>query len=50
MYYAILAAKREVFIADWWLSPEIYLLRPASKYPEAQLSALLRYKAEQVSE
>lgn len=23
-------AKEEIFIADWWLSPEIYLKRPAS--------------------
>jgi len=26
---ALLTAKEEVFIADWWLSPEIMLIRPA---------------------
>jgi len=25
---ALLTAKEEVFIADWWLSPEIMLIRP----------------------
>jgi len=25
---AILAAKEEIFITDWWLSPEITLIRP----------------------
>jgi len=24
----ILAAKEEIFITDWWLSPEISLIRP----------------------
>lgn len=23
-------AKEEIFIADWWLSPEIYMKRPVS--------------------
>lgn len=27
---AILAAKEEIFITDWWLSPELVLVRPAS--------------------
>ena len=27
---AILAAKEEIFITDWWLSPELTLVRPAS--------------------
>jgi phospholipase D1/2 len=26
---ALLTAKEEVFITDWWLSPEIMLIRPA---------------------
>lgn len=26
---ALLTAKEEVFITDWWLSPEIMLVRPA---------------------
>ena len=25
---ALLTAKEEVFITDWWLSPEIMLIRP----------------------
>jgi len=25
---AILAAREEIFITDWWLSPEIALIRP----------------------
>lgn len=26
---ALLTAKEEVFITDWWLSPEVMLIRPA---------------------
>ena len=26
---ALLTAREEVFITDWWLSPEIMLIRPA---------------------
>ena len=25
---AILSAREEIFISDWWLSPEIILIRP----------------------
>ncbi len=25
---ALLSAKHEVFITDWWLSPQLYLKRP----------------------
>ena len=28
---ALLEAQKEVFICDWWLSPELYLKRPVSK-------------------
>jgi phospholipase D1/2 len=28
---AILAAREEIFITDWWLSPEIMLIRPADE-------------------
>ncbi|ORZ11014.1 hypothetical protein BCR41DRAFT_357358 [Lobosporangium transversale] len=31
---AILAAKNEIYIADWWLSPELYLRRPPEKNEE----------------
>ena len=27
---SLLTARNEVFITDWWLSPEIYLKRPVS--------------------
>lgn len=44
---AILKAKDCIFIADWWLSPEIYLRRPPSQYPEYRLDRLLLKKAEE---
>ncbi|CAF1412182.1 unnamed protein product [Rotaria sp. Silwood1] len=28
---ALLTAKEEVFIIDWWLSPELMLIRPADE-------------------
>jgi len=28
IYHSLLQAKKEVFIADWWLSPELHLKRP----------------------
>ena len=28
MCEAILKAKSEIFITDWWLSPELYMKRP----------------------
>lgn len=33
MYKAIRAAKHEVFIAGWWVTPDLYLLRPGRKLP-----------------
>lgn len=42
---AIEAAKEQVFIAGWWVSPELYLKRPPHRHPETQLSALLQRKA-----
>ncbi|XP_067879742.1 phospholipase D2-like [Heterodontus francisci] len=43
---ALEEAKEEIFIADWWLSPEIYLKRPA-KDNYWRLDILLKRKAEQ---
>uniref|UniRef100_A0A4W3IXW1 Phospholipase n=1 Tax=Callorhinchus milii TaxID=7868 RepID=A0A4W3IXW1_CALMI len=43
---ALEQAKAEIFIADWWLSPEIYLKRPA-KDDYWQLDNVLKRKAEQ---
>lgn len=38
-------AKEEIFIADWWLSPEIYLKRPALQGHQWRLDSLLERKA-----
>ncbi|KAJ8656583.1 hypothetical protein O0I10_007660 [Lichtheimia ornata] len=40
---AIESAKHVIFIEDWWL----YLRRPASRYPEYRIDALLKRKAEE---
>lgn len=42
---AIENAKEEIFITDWWLSPEIYLKRPAIVADYWQLDKLLQRKA-----
>ncbi|KAI0226249.1 hypothetical protein L0F63_003778 [Massospora cicadina] len=44
---AILNATDTIYIADWWLSPELYLRRPPSVYPEFRIDRLLKMKAEQ---
>lgn len=41
------AAKECIFIMDWWLSPELYLRRPPSDFPDYRLDRLLKKKAEQ---
>lgn len=38
-------AKEEIFITDWWLSPEIYLKRPAISGDYWRLDKLLQRKA-----
>ncbi|XP_074081518.1 phospholipase D2 isoform X2 [Macrotis lagotis] len=43
---AILQAQEEIFIADWWLSPEIYLKRPAQS-DDWRLDIMLKKKAEE---
>ncbi|XP_068628198.1 phospholipase D1 [Battus philenor] len=40
-------AKEEIFIADWWLSPEIYLKRPALNGTYWRLDCILKRKAAQ---
>ncbi|KFD56520.1 hypothetical protein M514_02624 [Trichuris suis] len=40
-------AEEEIFITDWWLSPEIYLKRPAIEGRRWRLDELLKRKAEQ---
>ncbi|CAG8492249.1 5229_t:CDS:10 [Ambispora gerdemannii] len=44
---AILAAKSEIYIEDWWLSPELYLRRPTAQNEEFRLDKLLKKKAEE---
>ncbi|XP_043512604.1 phospholipase D2 isoform X3 [Frieseomelitta varia] len=38
-------AKEEIFIADWWLSPEIYMKRPAISSDYWRLDKILERKA-----
>ncbi|CAG8441424.1 6591_t:CDS:10 [Funneliformis caledonium] len=44
---AILTAKSEIYIEDWWLSPELYLRRPPHENEEFRLDRLLKKKAEE---
>ena len=37
----LLRAKREVFITDWWLSPEMYLKRPTNRFKNSQVFEVL---------
>uniref|UniRef100_A0A8C4MHD5 Phospholipase n=1 Tax=Equus asinus asinus TaxID=83772 RepID=A0A8C4MHD5_EQUAS len=43
---AILRAREEIFITDWWLSPEMYLKRPAHS-DDWRLDIMLKKKAEE---
>ncbi|KAI1066624.1 hypothetical protein LB507_011099 [Fusarium sp. FIESC RH6] len=40
-------AKETIYIADWWLSPELFLRRPAYKEQEFRLDKIIKRKAEQ---
>ncbi|KAF7727103.1 Phospholipase D1 [Apophysomyces ossiformis] len=42
---AILSAKSEIYIEDWWLSPELYLRRPPKGNEEYRIDRLLKRKA-----
>lgn len=42
---ALEAATEEIFIADWWLSPEIYMKRPAINGEYWRLDKILERKA-----
>ncbi|XP_053315348.1 phospholipase D1 isoform X1 [Spea bombifrons] len=44
---AMEAAKEEIFITDWWLSPEIFLKRPVVEGNRWRLDCVLRRKAQQ---
>ncbi|KAM3823440.1 phospholipase D2 isoform 2-T3 [Vipera latastei] len=43
---ALVQAREEIFITDWWLSPEIYMKRPAQS-DKWRLDLILKHKAEQ---
>ena len=40
-------AKESIYIADWWLSPELFLRRPPAANQEYRLDQLLKRKAEE---
>ncbi|QSL67046.1 hypothetical protein MERGE_001433 [Pneumocystis wakefieldiae] len=44
---AILNAKETIYIHDWWLSPELYLRRPACVSEDWRLDKLLKKKADE---
>lgn len=46
-YNVLLAAKKEIFIAGWWICPNIYLLRPPEEHPESRLDNILLKKAQE---
>ncbi|XP_024516571.1 phospholipase D zeta 1 [Selaginella moellendorffii] len=41
----ISSAKSEIFIADWWFCPELYLRRPFTLHESSRLDSLLGAKA-----
>ncbi|ODQ54876.1 phospholipase D, partial [Saitoella complicata NRRL Y-17804] len=44
---AILKAKDVIYIHDWWLSPELYMRRPAATSQKWRLDRLLQRKAQE---
>lgn len=44
---ALESAKEEIFITDWWLSPEIFLKRPVVEGNRWRLDCILKRKAQQ---
>lgn len=44
---ALEQAKESIYIADWWLSPELFLRRPPYYTQEYRLDKLLKKKAEE---
>lgn len=42
---ALEQATQEIFIADWWLSPEIHMKRPALEGDYWRLDTILKRKA-----
>lgn len=46
VYHELKSAKEQVFITDWWLSPEMYLLRPSVNHQDSQIVRILAELAE----
>ena len=44
---AIMSAKEEIFITDWWLSPELILKRSTQDHSGYRLDQLLKQKADE---
>ncbi|KAJ8003765.1 hypothetical protein DPEC_G00151740 [Dallia pectoralis] len=44
---ALMEAREEIFITDWWLSPEIFLKRPVVEGNKWRLDCILKLKAQQ---
>lgn len=42
VYQKLKGANNQVFISDWWLSPELHLKRPAIKNPKSKLIDVLK--------
>ncbi|KAL7275374.1 hypothetical protein RUND412_001679 [Rhizina undulata] len=43
---ALETAQETIYIADWWLSPELFLRRPANEHLEYRLDRILKRRAE----
>lgn len=46
MSVALDRAKETIYIADWWLSPELFMRRPPYYNQEWRLDQILKRKAE----
>ena len=44
---ALERAKETIYIADWWLSPELFMRRPPYYNQEWRLDQILKRKAEE---
>lgn len=40
-------SRTDVYLQDWWLTPELYLRRPPAYNPEWRLDRVLKRKAQQ---
>lgn len=43
---ALERAKETIYIADWWLSPELFMRRPPNLHQEWRLDQILKRRAE----